>query len=579
MSVKEAQFCTKVMKDLNEFRKEGTLCDITLNIRGVRMPAHRNVLAASSLYFRALFSSDMKEREESAVTIEELEPKVMEEILSYMYSGAVELNEINAFDLAVAADYMILSNLKQLCCDFLIKCLNSEICLAALAIAERYNFQDLRDAAQLHVLNNFGHVSRTDEFLNLSVEQLLAVMSSDNLVAREDEVYESLVRWTKHSLDTRKQHFATLFPHIRLIYLARYYLLNEVEVESLVQENLDCKHSVEAAKEFFSSSQLTKGVNVSVCQPRSCQNGILITGGWQEDSTITASTKLFIPTFNKCFDLCPMVAPRKNHGISVCESMLYVVGGSSNEDRALRSVEFYDPKSDSWASARSLATEVSGVSVATLAGYLYAVGGCDGNGKPVAIVQRYSPRLNKWQYITPMNSSRMRHSVVVSTYLYSFGGYGSDDYRPLNSAEMYDPGSNSWFNITPMFQKRSDACAAGIGHKIYIMGGEHILEYPIKLDMCEIYEPATNTWSSMTPLQIPRSHAGVAVIGNQIYVLGGINLESREIRDVECYDIEQKEWKVVWQLPVGVEGLASCMITVPGELMVELAQKFKGCAS
>ena len=178
-----------------------------------------------------------------------------------------------------------------------------------------------------------------------------------------------------------------------------------------------------------------------------------------------------------------------------------------------------------------------------------------------------------------MNSSRMRHSVVVSTYLYSFGGYGSDDYRPLNSAEMYDPGSNSWFNITSMFQKRSDACAAGIGHKIYIMGGEHILEYPIKLDMCEIYEPATNTWSSMTPLQIPRSHAGVAVIGNQIYVLGGINLESREIRDVECYDIEQKEWKVVWQLPVGVEGLASCMITVPGELMVELAQKFKGYAS
>ena len=517
----------------------------------------------------------MKEREENMVTITELEPGIMEEILSYMYTGVVNITEENSLDLAVAADYFMLASLREECSDFLKTSLSPDVCLAVLAIAEKFSFQDLRDRAQLYTLKYFGPVAKTDEFLHLSVEQLLAVISSDHLVAREEEVYESLIKWTKNDLETRKQHFARLFHHVRLIYLARFYLLNNVEGECLVSDDPECKCLVDAAKDFFSPGQPAKTERVNVPRPRMCQNGILVAGGYQEDCTLTASVKLYVPTLDKCFELCPMITPRKNHGVSKCEGSVYVVGGSSRADPCVRSVEVFDPTTSSWSSARSLPVEVTGVSVVTLGSYLYAVGGSDNNGQPISTVQRYSPRLNKWQYVTPMNYSRTRHSVVASTYLYAFGGYGGVDYAPVKTAEMYDPSSNSWININPMLQRRSDACAACIGHKIYIIGGEDVLQTTIKLGVCEIYEPAVNAWSSMKPLLSPRCSAGAAVIGNKIYVLGGIGEDGQETQKIECYDSEEEKWEIVSKLPAGVEGLASCAITVPGELMQQLARTFK----
>lgn len=566
MSSQEATFCAKVMKSLNDFRKEGTLCDVTVSVQGTTFPAHRNVLSANSEFFKALFANEMKEKSEKIVHMDEFEPKVMDQLLTYMYGGGITIKKDNALDLAIGADFLFLTELKQKACEFLISDLNSDNCLFLLYMAEKYNVRELRDSAQQHILENYVPVSASSGFVTLSIEQLLAIVSSDDLVAREEKIFESVVKWTKSNLETRKKHFSSLFSHIRLIYLARCYLITEVQEEDLVKSDESCSRLVNAAKEFFSSPKGTVQSEAHQ-RPRACQTAILMVGGWQENCDITASSNVFMPSIKQMFQVSPMLTPRKNHGIAIHEGLVYVVGGTTKSGNATRNAELYDPRTNTWSSVLSMRKEVAGVGVAMVGDFLYATGGHDAKGRPQSIVQRYSPKINKWESIASMNASRTRHCVVGSMYLYAFGGYSSDEDIPLMSAEYYDHLSDSWVDIAPMNRRRSDACAVSVGSKIFVIGGEDILGSPIKLASCEVYDPATNRWTAIASIQQPRSHAGAAVIKNKVFVLGGVDKSNRELRSVECYDTDQEVWEEVASLPVGIEGFACCAITVPGELM------------
>lgn len=569
MSSQGAIFCSKIMNTLNEFRKEKTLCDVTLNVQGNCFPAHRNVLSANSEFFRALFANEMKEKSENTVHMEEFEPKILEQVLNYMYGGGIEIERENALDVAIGADFLILTDLKQKACEFLISDLNSENCLFLLDMAEKYNVRELRDSAQKHILENFVAVSANSAFETLGIEQLVAIIASDNLVAREEKVFESVLKWTKHDLKTRKKNFSTLFPYIRLIYLARCYLITQVQEEELVKKDESCLRLVNAAKEYFSCPRGTGQSTSQLCfQPRACQTAILIVGGWQENCDVTSSTKVFMPSIQQVFELTPMMAPRNNHGIAVHEGVVYVMGGTTKTSSLTRSVELFDPRCNTWSSVMSMRKEVAGVGVAVLGGFLYAVGGRDADGWPQSVVQRFKPKLNQWECVVSMSVSRTRHCVVAGTsHLYAIGGYSSKDDIPLMSAEMYDQDRNVWVEIAPMKQRRSDASAVCVNDKIFVMGGEDISESPIKLASCEVYDPENDTWTAIAPCLQPRSHAGATVIRDKIFLLGGVNKNNRELRSIECYDTNQCEWVEVASLPVRIEGFACCTITVPGELM------------
>ncbi len=51
------RYSASAFAKMNAFRKRGQLCDVRVKVDGREFPAHRVVLAASSDYFDAMFSS------------------------------------------------------------------------------------------------------------------------------------------------------------------------------------------------------------------------------------------------------------------------------------------------------------------------------------------------------------------------------------------------------------------------------------------------------------------------------------------------------------------------------------------
>lgn len=99
---------------MNDFRKQGILCDTTLVVEGIRFSAHKNILAASSPYFLGLFTTELKDisDEKQLVQLEGFEEEIMEHLLRYIYTGETSFTENNVQKLVFAADYLLINDLK-----------------------------------------------------------------------------------------------------------------------------------------------------------------------------------------------------------------------------------------------------------------------------------------------------------------------------------------------------------------------------------------------------------------------------------------------------------------------------------
>jgi len=81
-----------------DMRSNGELCDVTLKIGNLTLPAHKTVLAATSPYFRQLFTSKSNGDNEICLPTN-IKPDMMAVILEFLYTGNLKIDIKNIEDL------------------------------------------------------------------------------------------------------------------------------------------------------------------------------------------------------------------------------------------------------------------------------------------------------------------------------------------------------------------------------------------------------------------------------------------------------------------------------------------------
>ncbi|KAM9393035.1 nucleus accumbens associated 1, BEN and BTB (POZ) domain containing a [Pholidichthys leucotaenia] len=126
-------FGNNVLECLNEQRLQGLYCDVSVVVRGHTFKAHRAVLAASSSYFRDLFSSSSSgsggvgpsSSSEMIPTVVELPPAVQpqsfQQILSFCYTGRLSMTVGDQFLLMYTAGFLQIQQIMEKGTEFFLK--------------------------------------------------------------------------------------------------------------------------------------------------------------------------------------------------------------------------------------------------------------------------------------------------------------------------------------------------------------------------------------------------------------------------------------------------------------------------
>uniref|UniRef100_A0A8C2WQJ7 NACC family member 2 n=1 Tax=Cyclopterus lumpus TaxID=8103 RepID=A0A8C2WQJ7_CYCLU len=170
LQVEIPDFGSSVLGSLNEQRLLGHYCDVSILVQGQAFKAHRAVLAASSLYFRDLFSSasDSSSSSFPRAVFElpsSVTPMCFQQILSFCYTGRLSMAASEQLVLMYTAGYLQIQNIVErgmelmmmkassssspLCCD-------SQVGLATLKELYLRNFRGTFQATRSSALCYLG---------------------------------------------------------------------------------------------------------------------------------------------------------------------------------------------------------------------------------------------------------------------------------------------------------------------------------------------------------------------------------------------------------------------------------------
>lgn len=212
------------LTELNLLRRHRELCDVVLNVGTRKIFAHRVILSACSPYFRAMFTGELAESRQTEVTIRDIDELAMDLLigkiaakihqnlfdgvfLDFCYTSHIIVEESNVQMLLPAACLLQLTEIQDICCEFLKRQLDPSNCLGIRAFADTHSCRELLRIADKFTQHNFQEVMESEEFLLLPVGQLVDIIASDELNVRsEEQVFNAVMSWVKYNVSDRRQH-------------------------------------------------------------------------------------------------------------------------------------------------------------------------------------------------------------------------------------------------------------------------------------------------------------------------------------------------------------------------------------
>ena len=171
------------------------------------------MLASYSDYFYAMFADGMKESNQEVIELkdESLSPHVFKVVMDSIFTGKLQIQRENVFEVLAAADYLQMRNVLKQCCDFLLTEIiqsdrfDVQMYCRVWTITDKHSLKEVKEAADHKMASMYTDVSESREFpSNINADQLLSLLDRDDFnVPSETFVFISVMQRIKHKKEER----------------------------------------------------------------------------------------------------------------------------------------------------------------------------------------------------------------------------------------------------------------------------------------------------------------------------------------------------------------------------------------
>ena len=539
MTTIEGLTAENILSGIAAQRDEGSLCDVKLRVDGKCIPAHRNVLAAASLYFHAMFTTDFKERKQDIVDLKDISYSGLQTVIQGIYSLKLNLTEENLCDTLSAANLLQVDAIIKECKKFMLKVLTSDTCFHYLNVADTYNIQSVVETVDKYILEHFVAVSKTTDFTEISKEELCKYLCSDEINCELDEanVFEAARRWIEAD-GSRLEHVSEVMKHVRFKLISGEKL-GQISDVGFVENNAECRKLIRDALVYHSNLYRQPFVYNDQNKARGINMMLNIDGGHEDQA---------------------MIGPPRRWANSSPESKIYLV----TKDRPSNLTKSIKPS--------FVIDSVLGMRVSNFL-FLFAVD----NESIATVAMRYNVSTNQWMNLKPIPRQATVGSVCSrhGEYVYIIGGMfitktsaaKYDERRMSNMVYQYCITSDSWVRLKDFPVAHAYSAAVSSYPCLYVSGG--IKDGTSSLYNFHAYNTTGKLYIVKQPMNKARMGHVMEMLDSKLYVIGGTNGAGFE-KSIEVFNSQSGQWTIVQNMELPVAHCSSIVSTMNGEGVINI---------
>ncbi|XP_049945154.1 speckle-type POZ protein-like isoform X1 [Schistocerca serialis cubense] len=174
--------------DLGALLQSGHSADVTITVGDSTLRAHRAILVARSPVFAAMMAHDCLESSSGHISITDIEPEVLSQLLVFLYTDEAQLDPRLVLKLLVAADKYQVHTLKEQCEYVVSRSLRVENAVACAVLAIQHSCSSLTESSARFIAAHLKQVMATEGWATavrrhpermVEVSRLVAAVSSD----------------------------------------------------------------------------------------------------------------------------------------------------------------------------------------------------------------------------------------------------------------------------------------------------------------------------------------------------------------------------------------------------------------
>nr|XP_039254565.1 uncharacterized protein LOC120331541 isoform X4 [Styela clava] len=250
------------MTSLDSLREQNILCDFDVKVGDKSFCAHRCVLAASSGYFKAMFTSKMKESRDGFINMKDVDQNGISQCIEFMYKGVGNLKMEYVQQILQASNLLQMVGLTNFCFHYLKTHLSLTNCLSVINLAQAYDRLDIKEQAEQVLITNFETVISSEMFPFIIKPDLLRYIKTPSMNYQTS--WQAMITWARAKDEDAERCFADLVPVINIQTYPFKFLLETVLEEPLVKSNGIAKNSVITAL-FSNVKNLETNLEIDSC--------------------------------------------------------------------------------------------------------------------------------------------------------------------------------------------------------------------------------------------------------------------------------------------------------------------------